>query len=442
MMLETSILSTAAPQRGVEALAPGIKIVEEGQTHGSFSFEPLDRGYGISIGNPLRRMLLSSIEGTAITWVKIDGVLHEYSTIPHMKEEVMEFLMNVKGVRIRSVTGRPGKMRLEIRGEGRVCAGDVATSADFEVVNPEHHLATLDSEEAILSVEFNVDHGKGYQPVTQGDGLAGPLMGVLPVDAIFNPVRKVSYHVERTRVGHVTDYERLILEVWTDGTVTPVEALRKSSQELVDHFFKFSNLGTEERSGPERPSVTVSPEIYQTPIEKLELSPRTLNCLKRAHITKVGNVLEMTNSELLKIRNFGEKSLRELMDKLKTESMLSDDEWSSRMFGYADGKDAGDGAEIPPPEGDDEIAGGAQDVALEEGRDEAPSEPFGLEGVGGSPQSQMDHSVSVAAAEEELAQVTDGDPAGDADEGEGAETSESEAEGEPQLAQEEDGVEG
>ena len=176
-MLETSIISSVAPQVVPETITPEIKAIESGDTYGKFAIEPLERGYGITIGNPVRRMLLSSIEGTAITWVKIDGVLHEYSSIPQMKEEVMEFLLNVKGVRIRSVTGRPGKMRLEISGEGRICAGDVATSADFEIVNPEHHLATLDSPDARISVEFNVDHGKGYQPVPQGDGLAGPLMG-------------------------------------------------------------------------------------------------------------------------------------------------------------------------------------------------------------------------------------------------------------------------
>ena len=338
-MLETSILSASAPEHETEPLTPEITILEDQETYGKFAFEPLERGYAITVGNPMRRMLLSSIEGTAITWVKIDEVLHEYSTIPNMKEEVMEFLLNVKGICIRSVTGRPGKMRLEIRGEGRVCAGDIATSADFEIVNPELHLATLDSEDAVLSVEFNVDHGKGYQPVPPGgDGLGGPLMGVLPIDAIYNPVRKVNYSVERTRVGHVTDYERLVLEVWTDGTISPVEALRKSSQALVNHFFRFSNLGHEAVGGPDRPSIAVSPEVYQTPIEKLELSPRTLNCLKRAHITKVGHVLEMSNSELLKIRNFGDKSLFELMEKLQGEGILSTEELAARSGeAHADG---------------------------------------------------------------------------------------------------------
>jgi DNA-directed RNA polymerase subunit alpha len=326
-------------------------------------------------------MLLSSIEGTAITWVKIDGVLHEYASIPYMKEEVMEFLLNVKRIRIRSVTGRSGKMRLEITGEGRVCAGDIATSADFEIVNPELHLATLDSGEAALSVEFNADHGKGYQPVSQGDGLAGPLMGALPVDAIFNPVRKVNYTVERTRLGQVTDYERLVLEMWTDGTITPVEALRKSSEVLINHFFLFSNLGHEKRGGADRPSIFVSPEVYQTAIEKLELSPRTLNCLKRAHLSKVGQVLELSNNDLLKIRNFGEKSLLELMTKLRDQDMLSDEDWSFRRASFEDSQDESGDAEASPEVAESAEESVTQPTDEEPGQaDEGVPEPLAAQG--------------------------------------------------------------
>jgi DNA-directed RNA polymerase subunit alpha len=325
-MLDASISSRELAPQVVEAPKPEITIIKEDSTYGQFVIEPLDRGYGITLGNPIRRMLLSSIEGAAISWVKIDGVLHEYSTIPHMKEEVMEFLMNVKGVRIRSVTDRPGKMRLEIAGEGRVCAGDIATSADFEIVNPEHHLATLDSEDASLSVEFNIEKGKGYRPVSHhGDGSMNALTGVLPVDAIFNPVKKVNYAVEKTRVGQVTDYERLVLEIWTDGSITPIESLKQSAEVLVTHFFLFSHLGKPVDAGAKTDLINVPPEVYQTPIEKLELSPRTLNCLKRAHISKVGQVLESTNDELLKIRNFGEKSLEEIMSKLSAHGMLSEE---------------------------------------------------------------------------------------------------------------------
>jgi DNA-directed RNA polymerase subunit alpha len=203
-----------------------------------------------------------------------------------------------------------------VSGEGRVCAGDISTSADFEIVNPELHLATLDSKDSSLSVEFNVEHGIGYEPAVQSEGNTGLPVGVLPVDAIFNPVRKVNYAVERTRVGQVTDYERLVLEIWTDGTIAPLEAVREAADALVNHFFLFSNLNRTTEPGLERPSLSVSPEVYQTPIERLDLSPRTLNCLKRAHITKVGEVLEMSDDDLLKIRNFGDKSLEELRQKL------------------------------------------------------------------------------------------------------------------------------
>lgn len=316
-MLDTFIIAPGIAEGTPESLKPEIRILESEDTYGKVAIEPLQQGYGITIGNPLRRILLSSIEGTAITWIKIEDVVHEYTSVPGVKEEVMDLLLNVKRIRIRSESDRTGKMRLEVSGEGTVCAGDISTSADFEVVNPELHLATLDGKDSSLSIEFNVEHGVGYQPATQSEGVTGLPVGVLPVDAIFNPVRKVDYTVERTRVGQVTDYERLVLEVWTDGTITPVDAIHEAADTLVNHFFLFSNITGAVDQGGERPTMAaVSPEIYQTPIERLELSPRTLNCLKRAHITKVGEVLELSDDDLLKIRNFGDKSLDELHQKL------------------------------------------------------------------------------------------------------------------------------
>ena len=315
-MLDTLILTPGSPEAGTETLRPEIRVLESEETYGKVAVEPLPRGFGLTIGNPLRRILLSSTNGSAITWVKIDDVVHEYAAVPGVKEEVMELLLNVKRIRIRSQSDRAGKMRLDVTGEGRVCAGDISTSSDFEIVNPELHLATLDSDTAHLSMEFNVEQGVGYQVAAQADGTSNPPVGVLPVDAVFSPVRKVNYNVERTRVGQVTDYERLIMEVWTDGTIRAVEAIQQAAENLVDHFFLFSNINKVAEEGTERLPLVVSPEIYQTPIEKLELSPRTLNCLKRAHISKVGEVLEMSDDELLKIRNFGEKSLDELKEKL------------------------------------------------------------------------------------------------------------------------------
>ena len=315
-MLDTFVLPSGPPEAAPEILKPDVHVLDSEDTYGKVAVEPLQRGFGLTIGNPLRRILLSSTNGSAITWVKIEDVVHEYAAISGVKEEVMELLLNIKRIRIRAQSDRAGKMRLDVCGQGRVCAGDIATSSDFEIMNPELHLATLDSDDARLSIEFNVEQGVGYQPAAQSDGTSNPPVGVLPVDAIFSPVRKVNYNVERTRVGQITDYERLILEVWTDGTITPVEAVREAADNLVDHFFLFANLDRAVEAGVERPSVSVSPEIYQIPIDRLDLSPRTLNCLKRAQITKVGEVLEMAGDELLKIRNFGEKSLIELRERL------------------------------------------------------------------------------------------------------------------------------
>ena len=316
-MLEPTVLTTRAGG-APEPPNPQTRMLESGENWAKFAVEPLERGFAITIGNALRRVLLSSMPGNAITWVKIEGVLHEYASLPYMKEEVTEFLLNVKRVRIRSSNNRPTKMRLEISGEGRVCAGDIATSADFEIVNPELHLATLDSGDATLSVEFNVEPGTGYEPALSGDSLPGMPIGVLPVDAIYNPVRKVNYFTEKTRMGNTTNsnFERLVLEVWTDGTITPAEVIRRSSEILVTHFFLFSGLGRGTSTQEDR-SLSVPPEIYQMPIERLQLSPRTLNCLKRAHMSKVGQVLETPDEELLKIRNFGEKSLEELKGKIQ-----------------------------------------------------------------------------------------------------------------------------
>ena len=207
-------------------------------------------------------------------------------------------------------------MHLDVTGPGEVFAGDINAPVDFEIVNPEIRLATLDSPEAKLTVEFNVEHGRGYVPAQHGNGLP---IGTLPVDAIFTPVRKVNYTVERTRVGQVTDYERLVLEVWTDGSLTPVDAVQKASQILMDHLFLFTVVGKAGVGLDATSSIALSVpvEVYNTPVDRLELSSRTLNCLKRADIHKVGEILERTQAELLRIRNFGDRSLEELIARLE-----------------------------------------------------------------------------------------------------------------------------
>ncbi len=316
-MLDTFVVPAGSFSEGPTIPTPEISVQVSEDTYGRVAVGPLERGFAQTIGNPLRRILLSSTPGAAITWVKIGDVVHEYMAIPGVKEEVMEILLNIKGVRIRSAAGRDGKMRLEVSGGGGpVCAGDIMTSADFEIVNPEQHLATLDDDDVQLSIEFNVRQGTGYQTAQPGDEGSNIPAGALPVDAVFSPVRKVNFSVERTRVGQVTDYERLLLEVWTDGAIKPIEAVQQAAEKLVKNFFLFSKLNRTAEHGIDRAPLVVSPEVYQTPIEKLELSPRTLNCLKRAQINRVGEVLEMSDDDLLKIRNFGEKSLVELQEKL------------------------------------------------------------------------------------------------------------------------------
>jgi DNA-directed RNA polymerase subunit alpha len=303
---------------------PEIKVEVSEDRYGKFIIEPLEAGYGVTLGNPLRRVLYGGLEGTAVTWVKIEGIQHEYTTIPHVKEQVTEILMNVKGIRLRSEVDRPGKLRLEVSGEGEVSAADIMASADFEVVNPEAHIATMDSSDAKLSIELNVDRGKGYQVAAEGDGQP---IGVLPVDAIFTPIDKVSYTIERTRVGQRTDFERLVLQVWTDGSRPPVEAVRQAANILVNQFFIFANTQQPTPDGVDGPPVALKIPIehYNMPVEKLDLTSRTLNCLKRASVDKVGEVLEMTRAELLRIRNFGEKSYQELYGRMREMELLPPD---------------------------------------------------------------------------------------------------------------------
>jgi DNA-directed RNA polymerase subunit alpha len=314
--MEERLLEEARPI--IEPVGPPkleLKVLEAGDTFGRFSLDPLEHGLSITLGNPLRRLMLSSIQGTAVTWVKIDGVMHEFSTIPNVKEDVTEILMNIKSIRLKSLVERPGKMRLDVKGRKKVTAGDIVSSAEFEVVNPNLHLATLDSPDAYLSIEFNIEQGKGYVPAYQRNGLD---IGVLPVDAVFTPVRKVNFLTERTRVGQRTDYERLILEVWTDETITPIQAVQKAAQILVDHMDLFLNIEKqkEDVEGKLARTSHLTHEQYEIPVEDLGLSTRTLNCLRRANIDNAGQVFEKTDNDLLSIRNFGEQSLHELHDRL------------------------------------------------------------------------------------------------------------------------------
>ena len=291
---------------------PEIQVLEDEETYGRFSVEPLERGLGTTIGNSVRRVLLGSIESAAITWVKIQGIQHEYSTMDHVTEDVTEFLLNVKGVRLKSNSDQPGRLFLDVQGEREVLAGDISPAAEYEVANPNLHLATMDSDEAVLSVEFNVERGRGYMPAANLEGLP---LGALPVDAVFTPVQKVNFKVEPIRTGPYIGKERVVLDAWTDGTIRPVQALREAGQALINYFSLFANLGM--ASGPsDGRRLNLPAEQYAMSLDSLNLPSRIYNCLSKAELSTVGEVLERSEDELLEIRNFGEKSLSELYEVL------------------------------------------------------------------------------------------------------------------------------
>lgn len=323
----------------IEPEAPHITVEEETETFARLIAEPLQAGFGITLGNALRRVLLGSLPGAAITSVRIEEVVHEFSTIKGVKEDTMELLLNFKEVRLRPLSERPGKLYLEARGSGEVKAGDIQVAADYEIVNPDHYLTTLDDDKAQLTVEFTVERGRGYLPADSTDGLP---IGVIPVDAIFSPVRRCNYRVEHTRVGQSTDFDKLILEVWTDGTMTAVDAVSKSADILEEELSIFSQLGKPEPAVVEHGvgrGVALAPDKYNTPIEDLDLSVRAYNCLKRSGLMTVGQVLEKSEDELLTLRNFGQKSYDELKAKLRELGYIQDSGSSSSSNDTGDDDD-------------------------------------------------------------------------------------------------------
>ncbi|MFC1968200.1 DNA-directed RNA polymerase subunit alpha [Chloroflexota bacterium] len=297
----------------VEPKLPKVECIESSDTYGRFMAEPLEVGVGLTLGNALRRVLLSSLTGAAVNWVRIEGVEHEFSTLPYMKEDTVEFLLNVKALRLRPIQGQPGKLRLEVEGEGQVCAADIIPCAEFEIMNPELHLAALDSPQAKLFVEFNVELGKGYVPASHSNGLP---IGVIPVDAVFSPVRKVNYAVNPAHISRETSYEQLELEVWTDGTISPEGAVSQSAAVLMEQFSMFTLLAEEAREEEEEKALpfNISLEQYNMPLTQLNLSTRTLNSLKRHDITTMGKLLETSQKELLSLRNFGQRSKEEVQE--------------------------------------------------------------------------------------------------------------------------------
>ncbi len=326
-MLEPQIYrGTGAPVAQQVSDEPAIEIEESTEDFARIVAAPLPPGFGITLGNALRRALLSSLNGAAVTSVRIDSVQHEFSTIPNVKEDTIEFLLNVKELRLRALSDRPGTLILDVSGrEGPITAGDIQVPEHYEVVNPELYLATIDSAEGRLYVEFNVEQGRGYVPAGQVDGTT---IGVIPVDAIFSPVRKVNYKIEHTRVGQATNYDKLTLEVWTDGAITAVEAVSASADILIEQFRLFSNMGRPSLPVVERglgAGVVLSPEKYNMQIEDLNLSMRAYNCLRRSGLMTVGQVLEKSEEELLALRNFGRKSYDELRERLDQLGLLAAD---------------------------------------------------------------------------------------------------------------------
>ncbi|NLK72049.1 MAG: DNA-directed RNA polymerase subunit alpha [Clostridiales bacterium] len=302
----------------IEIEKPTIECVElsEDNTYGKFVVEPLERGYGTTLGNSLRRILLSSLPGSAVTSIKINGVLHEFSTIPSVKEDVSEIILNLKSLAVK-LTGEMSKtVMIDMEGPGEVTAGDIIADADLEILNPDLHIATLE-EGARLTMEINISRGRGYVPAEQNKTDDMPI-GVIPVDSIYSPVKKVNYTVTNTRVGQVTDFDKLTLEIWTDGSIKPDEGASLGAKIMQEHL----NLFIELTENFDQVEIMVEKEedqkekVLEMTIEELELSVRSFNCLKRAGINTVEELTHKTEEDMMKVRNLGKKSLDEVKNKL------------------------------------------------------------------------------------------------------------------------------
>ena len=307
----------------VEIEKPKIEIVEisEDNRYGKFVCEPLERGYGTTFGNSLRRILLSSLQGAAITAIRIDGVLHEFSTIPGVRDDVTNIILNLKSLCLKMYTDEPKTIRLDVDGAKEVTAADITVDSDIEILNPELHIATL-NDDGSLHMEMTVERGRGYVPADKNKK-ADHVIGVIPIDSIFSPILRVNYSVADTRVGNVTDYDKLTMEVWTDGSIRPEEALSKAAGILIMHLKLFQNMAgieTEDEGETEtflEPQENDTAKVLELTIEDLDLSVRSYNCLKRANINTVQDLTEKTEEEMIKVRNLGRKSLEEVKKKLQ-----------------------------------------------------------------------------------------------------------------------------
>jgi len=297
----------------------GIAVDESSDTYGKFVAEPFERGFGLTMGNTLRRILLSSLQGTAVTALRVDGVLHEFSSVPDVIEDVTDIILNLKGVRFKMHTLEPRVVHLKIEGPKRVTAGDISTDPQVEVLNPDHHIATVSSG-GHLNMELTVRTGWGYVPAERNKTASMPV-GTIPIDAMFSPVKRVNYTVTNARVGQQTDYDRLVIEVWTDGSVTPVDAIGYAAKIVKEQVSIFINF--DEQAEPEYEEVSPENEILQNEnlyrsVDELELSVRSANCLQNANIKLIGELVQKTEAEMLKTKNFGRKSLKEIKEILAT----------------------------------------------------------------------------------------------------------------------------
>ncbi|MCB1058618.1 MAG: DNA-directed RNA polymerase subunit alpha [Calditrichaeota bacterium] len=292
-------------------------------TYGKFIVQPLERGYGVTIGNSLRRVLISTLQGAAIVTIKIDGILHEFSTIPGVSEDVTEMILNLKGVRFKLLNKKPDKIYVQLKGPKEFTARDLQIgNNDFEILNPDHLIATLNSESE-LKMELSIKKGRGYVPAEENRPSDAPI-GTIPLDAIYSPIRNVTYTIENTRVGQRTDYEKLILEIWTDGSITPEDALSNAGRILRDHiqlFISFDMKPEKEDDEDIDEETLQIRKLLRKPVEDLELSVRSANCLKEAKIRTIADLVRRDENEMLRFKNFGRKSLVELNEILKTKSL-------------------------------------------------------------------------------------------------------------------------
>ena len=302
--------------------------------YGKFDIEPLEPGFGTTLGNTLRRVLLSSLWGSAVTSIQIEGVAQEFTSVPHVKEDVTEIILNLKQLNLKSFTEDPVTLYLDAQGPGEVHASDIQTTSDVEIVNPDLYVCTL-AGKGRLRMELNVERGRGYAPAEKNKR-EGQAIGVIPIDAIFSPVQKANFTVEKTRVGQSTDFDRLILEVWTDGTMTPEEAVSNAASLFTEHLQLFVKFG-ESILSPEAVRGAVSPQnrMNEVPIEELDLSVRAYNCLKANDITTVGQLLAKREEELLGLRNFGRKSLDEIKERLVEKGYVQPEDMDTMFHGGA-----------------------------------------------------------------------------------------------------------